>query len=159
MSCRDASAGYFVREKHCPRLTPVASVPWSTICVHGYHRERRRDASTTTPTDISLNSNDAFCGRSLRRSLQFFFVGHHDGEINSQSRPTGMQPVGKNGDFVGPAVAVSVFENADRVKARPICQSGERILGRSADPQPPHGVEGEDLASGWPIAHGVPLAA
>ena len=61
-----------MREQQCPRLTPVATVPWSAICTHGYYRAHRRYGRTTTSTGISLNSNDAFRGPSLRGSLQFF---------------------------------------------------------------------------------------
>ncbi len=71
MSCRDESAGYLARELQCARLTPVASVPWSAIFAHGCYPEHRRK-ERATPTEISLNPNDAFCGRSLRGSLQFF---------------------------------------------------------------------------------------
>ena len=72
MSCRDEPAGDPVLEQQCPRLTPVVSVPWKAICAHGQYREHRRNELATTPTEISVNSNDAFCGRFLRRSLRSF---------------------------------------------------------------------------------------
>ena len=38
-----------MREQQGPRLTPVAAVPWSAICAHGYYREHRCNETTTTP--------------------------------------------------------------------------------------------------------------